>query len=339
MERKDEDILYAICLFVYSVAFIIALVVGLNFVKKQKDANSGSAIKMLFFVSLALMLFCQIFAVIATITYFTTHAIPEQTVTGIQGSAGSLFYLILLVTLVLRLHITFEESIYKMTTRTVYMFSILFIVCIIAVIIGSIGNQLRYSDSEQTEIIGRYMALVFYLVYWPLYFIGSIAAVRYFVSNLSKLAKLRANSLRDVTLKKEDISLDSTQQRMVNVSAKYILLFFVAIVFTLFTIIVTAVGTIDPSLYVILGMVWTLDFCLNFICLYLQFSFAAEHYHRLCGCLDKISRELVSQRTKREIHREAISRGNMSNLPPKIPSSTQSGHMEVLSGSEVKTQK
>ena len=216
------------------------------------------------------------------------------------------------------------------------MFFILFIVCIIAIICGSIGRGLQYSDSEQTAAISEYMGLVFIFFYWPLYIIGSIAAVRYFVGNLQKLAKLRATSLRDVTVKEEDISLNSTQQQMVNVSAKYILLFFVAIISTVSTIIVATVLDNYPHLKAIYSMFWTFDFCLNFICLYLQFSFAAEHYHKFCGCLDNVCRAMVSKRTKRVIHGESISRCEM---PPKIPPSNHSGHMNVLSGSEIETLK
>ena len=273
------------------------------------------SIKILFFISFVLVLFYVIFGSIANTLYFTAHAVSEKTLIFIHTILGSPFYLILLATLVLRLHITFKDSTFRMSTRTSYLFWSLSIICSIAAIAGIVGAQLQYSDSKQTVKIGIYLAIIWTLLYLPLYFIGSITAVWYFVGNLSKLAKLRATSQRDVTVKEDEISLDTTQQRMVNVSAKYILLFLVAILSTLITVIATPFFNQYPALAVITRMIWTFDFCLNFICLYLQFSFATKHYHTFCGCLDNICRKIVSKRTKRAIHRES-----KCEMTPNIPS-------------------
>ena len=229
MGNKDEDILYAVSLFVYAVSLSIVLFASLIFIKKQKDSKSGASINILFCVSIVLLLIYLVFGVIANTLHFTPHAIPEKALISIQQATGGLFYLILLATLVLRLHITFKESTFGMTTRTIYLFSILLIICIIAAIVGIIGFQLQYSNFQETVNIGLWMSLAWLFVYWPLYFVGSTAAVWYFLGNLSKLTELRITSPRAVTLKADDVSLDSTQQRMVNVSAKYILLFLVAI--------------------------------------------------------------------------------------------------------------
>ena len=217
MKDKDDYILYAVSLFVYAGALFIVLFAGVIFVRKQKDSKSGASIRILFFVSIVLLLVYFIFGAIANSLHFTAYAIPVKTVSSIQGSSGALFYLILLATLVLRLHITFKESTFRMSTRTIYLFSILLIVCVISAIVGTIAGQLQYSDSEETVNIGLLMGGVWYLVYWPLYFVGSTAAVWYFVGNLSKLTELRITSPRAVTVKADDIKLTSTQHRMVNV--------------------------------------------------------------------------------------------------------------------------
>ena len=341
MGNKDEDILYAVSFFVYAASLSIVLFASLIFIKKQNDSKSGASINILFSVSIVLLLIHLIFGAIANSLHFTPHAIPERTLISIHYSTGILFYLILLATLVLRLHITFKESAFGMTTRTIYLFSILLIVCIIAAIVAIIGMQLQCSNFEETVNIGLWMSGASGIVYWTLYFVGSTAAVWYFVGNLSKLTELRITSPRAVTLKADDVSLDSTQQRMVNVSAKYILLFLVAILSTLFTNIgnMTVYSMFlhqHLSLYGIVNMVWTLDLCLNFICLYLQFSFAAEHYRLFCGCLDNVCRNIVSRRTKTAIHRESMSRCDM---PPTISPSTQSGHATVHCASDIKTPK
>ena len=331
MGNEDEDTLYAFNLFVNVVGIFIVLFVGLIFIKKQNDSKSGSSIVILFYVSFVLVLIYLIFGTTTKILYFSAQAIPYQTFMSIQRPFGLFFYLIPLLTLVLRLHITFKDSTFRMSTRTIYLFSILLIVCIIAAIVNAIGTGVLNSDSDQTVTIGEYMVSVFYLLYWLLYFVGSTAAVWYFVGNLSKLAKLRSTSLRDVTVKEDDIKLDSTQQRMVNLSAKYILLFCVAMLSTVLVIVGhMSLGFIqhDSGLFVIEYIIWAFDFCLNFICLYLQFSFATEHYHTFCGCLDKICRKMVSKRTQRAIHRQSISRCEI-----------QSGRMNMHSSSEIKTGK
>ena len=339
MGNKDEDILYAVGLLVYAVALFIVLFVGLIFIRKQKDSKSSASINILFSVSIVLLLVYFTFGAIANTLYFTAYEIPVATAYSIQCSSGSLFYLILLATLVFRLHITFKESTFEMTTRSIYLFSILLIVCLISSISGIIAFQTHYSDSKEPMKIDDWKPtrngwILLSLLYWPLYFVGSAAAVWCFVGNLSKLAKLRINSPRAVTVKADNVSLDSTQQRMVNISAKYILLFLLAVLSTLSTYIGNMFLYQNPKLCPLISMIWTLDCCLNFICLYLQFSFATEHYHTFCGCLDNICRKIISKRTKTAIHRISTSRCEM---PPTIPPSTYSGHATVHSASEIKT--
>ena len=90
------------------------------------------------------------------------------------------------------------------------------------------GMGLESSDSLYETAVHWYYASVWLFII--VFAVGSINAVYYFVRNLSKIVRHRANTLRDVTsVKKDDIPLDTAQQKLIDLSARYVLLFFISI--------------------------------------------------------------------------------------------------------------
>merc|ERR1719474_2042283 len=65
-----------------------------------------------------------------------------------------------------------------------------------------------------------------------IYIFASFLAVCLFVKNLQALVLLRVNSQRDVTTLPEAVDLSVQQQKVIDLSAKYVLLFVVAILST-----------------------------------------------------------------------------------------------------------
>merc|ERR1739838_1159289 len=96
------------------------------------------------------------------------------------------FFLTLLGTLVMRLHITFKDSAMRMTRNTVNFFKILFVIESILSILLGIG----FAMSETIMDID-YSDLVFLpgTLFWFFYLIGSVLAVRLFVLNLFELTR------------------------------------------------------------------------------------------------------------------------------------------------------
>merc|ERR1719242_283280 len=113
------------------------------------------------------------------------------------------------------------------------------------------------------------------------YLIGCILAVYFFVSNLHKLAKSRVTSTQILSISPKGIELDQQQQRLSDLSSKYMMLFGFAMTSTI--------------LFIILGLcvplqlrfnIFILDLTVNLWCIYLQFSFVSDHYRMCCGWCD-----------------------------------------------------
>ena len=116
--------------------------------------------------------------------------------------------------------------------------------------------------------------IVFYIVClscFILYAIGSTLAVHFFVSNLSKMVSTM-----------NGIASDVEQQKLSNLSTKYMLLFAFAIIST----ILLTVWSLCVNLEVRPGVI-AFDMCINLWCIYLQFAFAEKQYNRYCGWFHK----------------------------------------------------
>merc|ERR1719242_2774511 len=52
---------------------------------------------------------------------------------------------------------------------------------------------------------------------------------------------------------------------------------------------------------------FALDSTVNLLCIYLQFSFANNHYRKCCGFCDGKCRDYVSERNRKMIHKHSVS--------------------------------
>merc|ERR1719471_103063 len=82
----------------------------------------------------------------------------------------------------------------------------------------------------------RRMSLAPYLtftLFMVTFAVGSFLAVKLFVSNPSKLAKSRATSVRDLTVHHKEVNLDESQQKLVDLATKFMLLYGIAVLSTM----------------------------------------------------------------------------------------------------------
>ena len=208
-----------------------------------------------------------------------------------------MFMLIFLLTLITRLYLTFQASVMKMTKMTVRVFAIIFVLVFVSIILTVFGYTSFNTSSSHWNLF-----LFSFISGLSIYIVGCALAVRIFVVNLSTVAKLQSCSHRDVSPKAEDISLNEKQQRLLHLSAKCILLFFVAIFFSGCTFFFVFIVT-----YEFRGLFGAIDLCVNLHCMYLQFAFATKQYQKCCGYLDSRCREMEMKRMKRTIHKDSIS--------------------------------
>merc|ERR1712217_176264 len=128
-------------------------------------------------------------------------------------------------------------------------------------------------------------------------------------------AKLRVHSTQNLSVNPKDIELDKQQQKLSDLSSKYMMLFGIAMASTiLFQIVSFCVHFNLRSIF------YSLDFTVNLLCVYLQFSFANIHYVKCCKWCDGKCKDYISRRNKRMIYKHSLT----------LSASNQSAETETL---------
>ena len=276
------------------ICLTMQLALGIaGFIHFRKEPNIGWKLKLLFYISLS----CSC---VALTSFLLQHAVdsmmsnPEWTdnLKMVGGCSFMVFMMTLLSTLVLRLHLTFQSSIYRMSKKTkssfIAMFIMMTLMTFLFLILGSLGTYSRFA----------FMLILFFII---LFLIGSAMAVGLFVNNLRLLINTRSSSKYNVDITVDAIQLDQNQQKLSDLAARYLLLYTVATASTVVTwillILMSRIAGIDVRLLI------PVDWCINMLCVYLQFGFVSHHYKRLCGCADACCRTVISKQTRRSIRR------------------------------------
>lgn len=292
-----------------AIAFTIQLSIGITFFKMRHSQN-GRELTCIFVAS-------YVSACAATTVYFVYNvllliSVPHQQIMYyIWWMFDDFFSYSLLATLILRLHITFRDSMFKMSKNRIVIFAFIFIVLFISSIVHVVSVAVVYDGYEGIGWSERWiLSLSASFVSLLFYVIGSILAVTYFIGNLSKLAKMQSNSERVVSADAESISLNARQIKLLTLAAKFIVLFLVAIISTIFAVIL-----ISAVSWKMAGLFYSWDLCLNLVCLYLQFSFADEQYRKYCRRLDTRCRAMVLTRSKKAIHIQSLDQKQTNIIP------------------------
>ena len=251
---------------------------------------------------------------------------PMATNLVVCVAGPSYFFVILLGTLVFRLHIIFKDTTFRMSRAMYIVFSLIlsaiFIGATVDVILLEIWIHLD-TDSVNVELD---LDLVIITV-CCLYVIGSVLAVALLLNNLSKLAQEQASTIRSDNMPKSPskIDLNKNQMQITDLAARYLGLFVIAnfstIVLSLFSVMIDTESGLHFRLV-------TIAITVNLICVYLQFGSAQNHYHRLCGCCDKGFQRITRRRTQTMVYRSI---NNSFGVPCPVPTM----HMAVPSESTV----
>jgi len=271
----------------------------------NKDQFHGQ-FKCLFMFCFACCSTMVIGVMIETVMVMVSYSNPiaETILRCVQVMGIFYFWSCLLTILVMRLHVTFGSSLFKMTKTTEYVFGcilvLLFVLPLVLPVLRVIATD--YNDhtasSSSDDFPDWYLsvALTLFLVYFAMFFVGSVLAVYHFINNLRLLAKAQAISPKAPDIAGNEISLDENQQKLSDLAARYLLLFGVAIFSDIFFTVGLGLGfSISSRIRDVFGAA---DLTINFLCVYLQFAFAKEHYRRCCGCLDRLCRNKISSKTR-----------------------------------------
>ena len=263
--------------------------------------------KVLFILSFILSITVSIILIVDEVLLMTSYSNLPRVSKAFLGSAVLLclyyFYVCLLAVLVFRLHVTFHQSIYKMSqSMFAFLIGILVALCLIALANAVAMVMLIYIPKDEDDPLDltvkaeQYpswfmttisVADVLFIIF---FLIGSICAVFYFVNNLRLIAKDSAMMASPVSA---GSSVNKIQLRYSNLAARYLLLFGIASASALLS---TFFGMAFSANSGMRSIFFVTDCTVNLLCVYFQFGFAEKDYMKCCGCLDTKTRNCISSK-------------------------------------------
>ena len=191
---------------VLALTFQVSIAVLTTRKMRKMDRKHKVDIKLkLLFGSTVFAAFCTTILCLVASTTIMIHGDYPHIVVKIFFVTTFYFFISLLATLVLRLYITFQKSIFKMSKRKYSDFVVIFVILFISSVIATVlfdGDESTRSDLMMT------LGIACFGTFWILFFIGSFLAVKYFVGNLNKLARARVDAMSAAGIDKDEIALD-----------------------------------------------------------------------------------------------------------------------------------
>ena len=290
-----------ITIIIVSIGLILSIIISIITIKCiLKMAKLNKILKYLYITSNIAICLDLIFGILSP----TLCHLHSESVSHIMFIMGLLFYYILmlnlLATLIYRLYITFNQSIYKITKIKKYIVNSLFIItcllflttmiiqCISAALI--IQKKLENGERRQYMLLAIYFNVTAFLTY----IITSAFVVYLFARNMMKLTHSRATSMRNVhDMNMADINLNKKQTKFIKNITRYVSLFSVALISSIFSMIWVFIvfGDVLPAgiqvtAFQLVIQESCIDAVINLICLALQYQFATNFYEKYCKWIE-----------------------------------------------------
>ena len=241
-----------------------------------------NTIKNLYYLSCIL---CIIILIITTANSFFCKISKLSTLLSLLS--GVFYYVMvftILAILILRVHFTFKDSMFRISKCQLWTFIILYVFSVsssilpmsiyFAFIISNSENGLVWYFEENREL--QYLTLITCVLY-----IGTSAfGMQLFVKRMYRLIKLRATSMKSV-MDENAVKLNKTQTKLMNQASKYVSLLCIAVLSTIMAYTVYLVvfpyqtdNAGDKQTRIaaqIIVFITSFDCAVNMICLYLQY--------------------------------------------------------------------
>jgi len=321
----SDPVIGGIIVALLGVMLIIQAIIGVvSFWHIRRAKKLKRRFKILYYGTVFLAILAtltMIFHNMVVIVYHYT-ALIAVLVASIWYCTMLYFPLSLLIFLVMRLHVTFDNTVFELSQTSYTIFAVilvtLFIIPLSIPLIFVLSHDLKDDDYKlDVDMYPPWFLIAFfviYTVYFMIYAAGSGLAVYHFVHTLRELAKTHhehadsPTSSSETELPPKEVTLNKHQQKASDLAARYLLLFGVAL---------ASDGLCHTlgyafSLTSIRSLFFVANIVVNLLCVYLQFGFAEHHYNGYCGCLDEPARRKLSRSTSRYITR------SMSRTPVEL---------------------
>eukprot|EP01084_Bolivina_argentea_P059156 107984_1 len=293
-------ILEVVQMFICFIGIIVTIYVSYDSCKHiPKMERLSVQIKYLFYSTIACTYIANIAALIqSAICLFSD--IYENMLRSISIISFVVLILELLAILMKRLHSSFKNSTYALstthTTILIFMYLVIVFLCAFSVAEYTIVTLNYDGNWNKHEKELQYTTRIFKICMILSYILTSAYCITIFTIKLLKLTKLQMTSVLDVNaLTVKGTHLSNVQKKLIQKTSKYIGLLTVAMSSTCVTAtswLLTNVlwdkndnyGTLNSYLTEVVVLLTTFDSIVNIICLYLQFPFSNRYYNILCKC-------------------------------------------------------
>ena len=197
--------------------------------------------------------------------------------------------------LLLRLYLTFQESIFELSKNQKVFLIIVFSLHWISSIVGTI---LYYTNNPM-------VILIIVSGLWKIiYLTESIYGMILFAQKMYALTKMRASSIDN-----DQVLFNEQQMELLRTTTKYVTLLSIAMISSWIYFFFVSINGILPGQKTsvsgpLLGTLGNIDCVINILCLYLQFPFNNEYYDKYCICFTKFCMYFLEIHAKRQVGKE-----------------------------------
>ncbi len=314
------------------ITVLIIIHASINLPKQTKMENF---FKFLFWLTASLAILTLTFDILSTTFCVENIAKPSLISTVISLSSYLFLLLVLLTTLLTRLKITFDGSVYEISKHKKCGLFLLYLVsmslaisaiCLFTIRVYRSYNIKDWIDSTESIQFNR-ASLITGSLSGAFYIITAVWAVYIFSQNLMNVAILTSSTDIDYD---GDIELNKTQIKMIDSIARYVALFTVSSITSLLAVIILSAGKWWPGsdyrhgqIYMIISGI---DTVVNLLCCYLQYSFNIKYYEKYCGCLGCWT-PYFKKRMKHNMQKKHLERKNQ--LQP-LKTSTDDTQQDII---------
>eukprot|EP01083_Nonionella_stella_P148964 472456_1 len=267
-------------------------------------STSISSVEITSIVIASVMLTITILIAIASIKAMKRKTAMKKVLKWLFVSSMIAYYFMalnLLGSLLYRLYITFDDSMYRISTVPRYILNVLFVTCVFLMLptVGIYASCIPSSDRSEVQ------QRILYAIYCGLasfifYIITAVIIVSLFAKNMLLLSKSRASSKRNIT--QENPQLNQRQMLFINQISRYVSLFSMAMLSTFVTVTSVMLAGIVPSslkgkTVQLMLISISIDGTVNMSCLALQYTFTNEFYHRHCKWIECCWKAIFIKRT------------------------------------------
>jgi len=300
-----EDFLYIATSSISLIIVVVFTIMGCRGLYKIKDMPC--ALKFIFVTASASSVAVTILSVVTIGLCLSSHRKEALITASISTFVYAFLFLCIWANLTVRLFVAFRESVFKISERQYIGYFVTFIFLVLNAFAASVCQLLMLLGEGLTPPIWVQFGLG--ILFMVVFAISALCVVFSFLDKLFILGKARTKRQIKVFCEEDRIGLNMMQQKLMNLSSKYISLFLMASFssfITMFSGFYESASDLRISLFLV-----PVDCCVNLICIYLQYEFAVHQYAKCCGKLDRFCKGIMTKIWVKSIHSDRRDERNL----------------------------